>query len=350
MQNPTNVTIDITFSAILKVLLFAIGVVFLWFIRDVVFAFIVAVILASFINPIADFAARYHLPRSITVLGVFIGLVGIVVLLITMLVPLIVEQGSSFIKNFSGLWEKVVGRAPFITDIASQFARTGESTTGSASLAPTISNAAVKLFSTVTNIIQGLFATVLTFVLAFYLAVQKNVMRQCIHFFTPTHYHEFAFNLIAKIQTRLRYWLQGQLALSLSIGVMVYIGLSIIGVPYALFLSVLAALLEIIPYVGPTLAALPPIFIVFASNDNGLLPALLTIGFFVIIQQIENHFLVPKIMQKAVGLNPVISIIAVAVGVKLAGIIGGLLAIPAMTAISVVIEVWQSHMPERIPS
>jgi predicted PurR-regulated permease PerM len=119
------------------------------------------------------------------------------------------------------------------------------------------------------------------------------------------------------------------------IGAAVYIGLLILGVPYALLLGLIAGLLEIIPYAGPILSSVPILIIAFSvSPIKGFASLVLIIA----IQQIENNILVPKIMQKATGLNPIISIVAMLVGVKFGGLVGALLAIPVATMLSVAVE------------
>ena len=151
----------------------------------------------------------------------------------------------------------------------------------------------------------------------------------------PYKYHVFLSELINKIQKKISSWLKGQIVLSLLIGFFVFISMMTLGVKYALVLALLAFLGEFIPYLGPVLAALPAILVAFIDSP---LKALFVFIIFVIIQQVENHILVPKIMQKAVGLNPLISILALLIGARLGGVMGVILAIPITTAIIVIIS------------
>ena len=144
--------------------------------------------------------------------------------------------------------------------------------------------------------------------------------------------HPYLFRLITRIQHKLGLWLKGQLILSLIIFGLVFIGLSIIGVEYALLLAFVAGVFEIIPFLGPTLAAIPAAFFGFTQSP---VLGLLVIALYVLIQQLENHVIVPKVMSKSVGLNPLIVIVAFLVGAKIGGFIGVLLAVPVATAISV---------------
>jgi len=139
---------------------------------------------------------------------------------------------------------------------------------------------------------------------------------------------------LTRAQNKIGMWLRGALTLGLIIGVFVYIGLTILGVKYALVLALLAAVLELIPYIGPPIAAIPAIFLAFSQAP---IKGFLTLILYVVIQQLENNILVPKVMQKAVGLNPIIGVISLGIGFKIAGILGGILAIPVATAVSVFI-------------
>ena len=124
--------------------------------------------------------------------------------------------------------------------------------------------------------------------------------------------------------------------LSILVGLLVFLGLSLLQIKYAAILAILAGLLEFVPYVGPVFAAIPALFLGF--SQAGIVKMLLVLLMYIVLQQLENHILVPKVMQKAVGLNPIVSIIALLAGAQLAGFIGVLIAIPVATALSVFIE------------
>ena len=124
-----------------------------------------------------------------------------------------------------------------------------------------------------------------------------------------------------------------QVVLSLTIGVITWLALTILGIPFALPLAILAGFLEIIPTLGPIIAAIPATIVALAISP---VMALSVIAVYIVIQLTENNFLVPKIMQKAVGLNPVVIIIAILVGSNLFGVIGALLSIPFVSAAIIV--------------
>ncbi|MBI2420934.1 MAG: AI-2E family transporter, partial [Candidatus Levybacteria bacterium] len=128
-------------------------------------------------------------------------------------------------------------------------------------------------------------------------------------------------------------WLRGQVFLSFVIGFITWISLTVVGIEYALPLALLAGMLEVIPTLGPIIAAVPAVIVAFAVSPATA--ALVTVVY-VIIQLAENNILVPKIMQKAVGLNPVAIIVAILIGGKVLGILGALLSIPFLSVLIIV--------------
>jgi predicted PurR-regulated permease PerM len=174
------------------------------------------------------------------------------------------------------------------------------------------------------------FITVL--VIVFYMTVEQNGTKKFIQSIAPIKYQPYLLQLIAKIQNKMGSWLRGQLLLSLIIGITTYIGLSILHVKYAMLLAILAGVFEIIPFIGPILAAIPAVF--FAATDSTI-RAFITAGFYVVVQQLENNLLVPKVMQQTVGLNPLVVLIAVLIGARIAGFLGVVLAVPIAAILAI---------------
>ena len=141
-------------------------------------------------------------------------------------------------------------------------------------------------------------------------------------------------SLLVRIENKLGAWLRGQLVLMLIIGVATYLGLILLGVDYALALAVIAGLLEIVPILGPIISAVPALIMGFVISP---VTGFAVIGLYLLIQQLESNLIVPKVMQKAVGFNPLVTIIALMVGGQLMGIVGAILAVPiVIVAVEVV--------------
>jgi len=188
--------------------------------------------------------------------------------------------------------------------------------------------------STIGGFFTGLASILLVAALTFYMVVEEDAIKKMLRHVAPDEYQPFLSRLFSRIREKLGLWLRGQLVLSITVGLLYYIGLTILGVDYAAVLGLLAGVMELVPYIGPLIVGVIAIFLTFTQSGT-LLQPLLVLGLLAVIQWCENNLLVPKIMQKAVGLNPIISIVALLVGARLAGIVGAILAIPVATALSV---------------
>jgi predicted PurR-regulated permease PerM len=141
----------------------------------------------------------------------------------------------------------------------------------------------------------------------------------------------YVLNLWKRSQDKIGKWMQGQIVLALIVGVLLYLGLTILGVPYALLLAVIAAFFELIPIFGQIIAAVPAVLIAF--GHGGVTEALLVVGLYLVVQQFESHLIYPIVVKKVVGIPPLIVIIALLVGYKLLGFLGVLISVPIAGAV-----------------
>jgi len=320
--------VDISITTTLKVVGVLLGVFFAYLIRDVIIIFIVALILATLINPLADWFAKRRIPRALAVLLIYVILIGLLASILTTLVPILVEQSGQLGKNLSVYWDSFKDKFPGLDfDVFVDSSSTNSFKPLQAGL-PALSG----VFSTITGFFGGIITFLLILVLTFYMVVEDSALKKFLKEIAPLKYRPHLVGLMTRAQHKIGMWLRGALTLGLIIGLAVYIGLTILGVKYALVLALLAAVLELIPYIGPPTAAIPAIFLAFSQAP---IKGFFTLILYIVIQQLENNLLVPKVMQKAVGLNPIISIISMGIGFKVAGMLGALLAIPIATASSV---------------
>jgi predicted PurR-regulated permease PerM len=328
-----KIQVNITVATLLKILAVMAGVVLLWKAWQVVFIIVTALFLASLIQPVADWAYKYHIPRGITVITTYIIGIGLLALVVTLMVPTLIEQALKLGPIFGARWESLQDFLVVIKEIAVKYDLLPDS--GFASLQAQAGEAISKLLKTLTGIFGGIAALVIILVIAYYLVAQDEKAVTLVHDWVPKKHQKFALHLIEELQKQMSRWFVGQATLSLIIGVMVFVTLTLLGIEGALVFAIFAGLLEFIPYLGPILSSIPIIFVAFTQSP---IQGLLALGLLVLIQQFENHIIVPKIMQKAVGLNPLISIISMLIGARLFGIAGALLAIPFATALMVVIK------------
>ena len=172
-------------------------------------------------------------------------------------------------------------------------------------------------------------------IFSFYLLLVRDKLDSNIEFLFGKEKSKSISSLINTLEVRLGGWARGQLFLMLTIGVLSYIGLLVLGIPYALPLAILAGIFEIVPYIGPIIAAVPAIILAFSISP---FLGFAVIGLTILIQQIENYLLVPKIMEKSTGVSPVIILISLAVGYRLAGVSGMIISIPVVIIIQTLIQ------------
>ncbi|MFZ6015347.1 MAG: AI-2E family transporter [Patescibacteria group bacterium] len=325
--------LDFRIASLLKIVLVAGGVYLVWRAWEVIAIIFIALFLSALIQPAADYFAKYKIPRGLTVIGVYLAIFGLLALIVTLMVPTIIEQSIKLGGIFGQRWDAIADAASDIRGFADKYQLMGDS--GFASIQNQASAALSRLFQTLTGVFGGIVGFIIVLVMTFYLVSQEDKAKILIHDWVSNKHKKFALHLVDRLQEQLGRWFRGQLVLSFIIGLLSYIGLKIIGIEGALVLAIFAGLLEFIPYLGPILSGIPIVFVAFTQSP---LHGLLALAMLVVIQQGENHLIVPKVMEKAVGLNPLISIISMLVGARLFGLLGALMAIPLATAIMVIVK------------
>ncbi len=182
-----------------------------------------------------------------------------------------------------------------------------------------VGNISSNIIAATLGIFSGIAAFVIIAVLLFYLLLEKDSFAKSIVYFLPKDKVLKYLEIGKKISLKWGAWFRGQVIISAVLGILVGLGLKIIGVPYVVTMAVFAAFAEFIPMIGPFIGAIPAVLIgLTISPWVGLIVAI----FYFIVQQLENYLLVPKIMQRTVGLSPVIIILAILVAGQLFGLIG----------------------------
>jgi predicted PurR-regulated permease PerM len=339
-----NIKVHISTKTILKVLGVFFAIYVLYLISDILLILFVSLILAALIDPFADLLQSKKIPRAIAVIIIYLVLLSIIALSIVLLTPVIANDLPLLVSNIGNFWvdlqdnhiyQRIVEGTQNIQGTLSGYGF-GEGQGAAQVSGGRVENALSGVFSTVTGFFGGVFSVVLTLVMTFYMVVQEDPLKKILRSVVPDEYIPWCSQIMKKMRSKLGAWMRGQLILSLIIGFLVFVGLSIMGIKYAAVLGLLAALFEFVPYIGPVFAAVPALFLAF--SHGGFIKLIFVGIMYIIIQQLENHLLVPKVMQKAVGLNPIISIVALLAGAKLAGILGALIAIPVATALSVLLQ------------
>ncbi|OGZ47240.1 MAG: hypothetical protein A3J54_01380 [Candidatus Ryanbacteria bacterium RIFCSPHIGHO2_02_FULL_45_13b] len=329
---PSRQIIEISTNTILKILLFLLGIAALYLVRDVVLILLLSIVIASGIDPGVRKLQRFRFPRPIAVLTIYIVTIALFAFVFYLLVPPFVDEMRNFAKTFPYSLEATVAYFQNQFNIATSSAPeyvliSADSLTSQ--LETFVNNNLSSFFSASSavgsSVFGGLVSFVFVVVLSFYFSVQENGIGHFLRIITPIEHEAYVIDLWTRSQYKIGKWLQGQLLLGVLIGILVYVGLTLLDVRYALILAVLAAVFELIPIFGPTLAAIPGV--IFAFIQAPIL-ALWVVLLYVIVQQMENHLIYPLVVRKAIGVPPLLVIISLLVGGKLAGFMGLVLAVP----------------------
>lgn len=340
-----NMTINISTLTLIKGLGILGVLALIYWLRDVLMIVVVSVILASALNPWVNGLQRRKVPRIVATLFIYLAFFGSFLVILLLLIPPIAQQIGDIAQNFPEYYNRVINDFQGFQDFSLQQQVFDNLDNVFQSLQSNLSQTTGGIFSAVGSIFGGVFAFMGVVVITFYILLEEDALKKFIRAITPVKYQPYVFQLVNRSQDRLQMWLRGQLILSLIISTLTYIGLSLLGVEYALVLALWAGLTEFIPYLGPLLGGIPAVFI--ALTTGNFLTAVIVVLLYVVIQQLENNLIVPKVMQKAVGLNPLVVIIVMLTGAKLAGIVGLLLAVPFTIIIKAFMEDFMSAREER---
>jgi len=338
-KNLDNITINISSGTVIKTILLVLLVALLFFLRDLVLVVLTAVVIASAIEPATKWFTKHKIPRIIAVLIVYLLIASLFLGIFYSFLPILLTETSNFLAalpNFLDSFERsggASGTSFFGTQAVVEQFSLRDTVLGLRSALTDVSGGVV---ATVSFVFGGLLSFLLIIVFSFYFAAQETGINDFLRVITPVKHQRYVLDLWRRSQHKIGRWMQGQLILALIIGVLVYLGLTVLGVKYALLLAVIAAVFELIPMFGPVLAAIPAVALSFI--DGGLSLALLVVGLYLIIQQFENHLIYPLVVTKVVGVPPLLVILALIIGAKLAGFLGIILSVPAATVIQELVK------------
>ena len=334
---PNRQIIEISTNTILKILLFLLGIALLYLVRDVLLILLLSIVIASGIDPGVRKLQRLRFPRPLAVLVIYIGTIALFGLVFYLIVPPFMSEMRSFAQTFPSALEKTTAyfqaQLSIFTSSAPEYVSISADSLTSR-LETFVNNNLVSFFSAGSAVGSSVFGGMVSFVfvvvLSFYFAVQENGIAHFLRIITPQEHEAYVIDLWTRSQHKIGKWLQGQMWLGLLVGILVYAGLTLLGVKYALILALLSAIFELIPIFGPILAAIPGVLFAFIQAPVLALWAALL---YVIVQQMENHLIYPLVVRKAIGVPPLLVIIALLVGGNLAGFIGFVLAVPIAAAV-----------------
>lgn len=297
--------------------LLSLGLVFI--LRDLILELFVAVLLMAIFGPMVSGLSKYKVPRVVSVLLTYVLIIGALVGTVSLLIPAVVNETTSFVNNLPGYLSNIGVTQVISSEIIKGFAN-------NAGMAPGA------IFQFTFSIVNNIVAILAVLMFAFYMLVSRDKLEDQLGISFGEEKKKELGGLIDTLEKKLGGWARGELILMLVVGVATYIGLRIIGIPYALPLAILGGILEIVPLLGPIVAAIPSVLIGFGISPlTGLGVAAMAF----LIQQLENYVLVPKIMEKSAGVSPLVTLIALAVGARLAGVVGAIISVPVVITLQI---------------
>ncbi|HEY4499419.1 MAG TPA: AI-2E family transporter [Candidatus Paceibacterota bacterium] len=339
-KDNSSLSITITSGAVIKAVVILAIFWFLYFMRDLVVVILASLVIAAGIEPFIAWFKRFKIPRTLSVIFIYFFIALVLAGLFYFFVPALVADTSDLFSKLPTYLETVSVWNPFKEAVSSpssfagQFPLPGEFSFGdlATQLQNLLADTSRGFIGAVSVVSGGILSLILIIVLSFYLAVQEDGVARFLKIVIPVRYESYILDLWRRSQVKIGRWLQGQFLLGLLIGVLVYLGLTILGVKNALLLALLAAVFELIPVFGPILSAVPAVVLAFIHGlsfiDPGVGSAVAVVLFYVLIQQFENHLIYPLVVRKVVGIPPIIVILAIIVGFKLADVLGVILSVP----------------------
>ncbi|KKU03911.1 MAG: hypothetical protein UX88_C0008G0009 [Candidatus Woesebacteria bacterium GW2011_GWC2_47_16] len=314
--------IEISHRTIIFAVLFLIFLWLLYYIRDLILELFVALLIMAILNPLVTRLSKFKIPRAISVFIVYLVVFGVFGAAIAGIIPPLVEQTTSFVNNLPKYLSSL-GIGGYINEQI-----TGQLLSQLGSIPGQIVKVGISVFSNVVAVITVL-------ILAFYLLLARNKLEDQLGLFFGDDKKRELGRIIDLLESRLGGWARGALTLMALVGVSNYIGLVILGIPFALPLAILSGLLEIIPYLGPVVAAIPAVIIGLSISPlMGLAVAALAF----LIQQLENYLFVPKVMEKSAGVSPIVTLLSLAVGFRIAGVVGVVISVPVVLTVQVLLS------------
>ena len=333
MFDKTNSTsISISTGTIIKFFLVALSFYLVWFLRDLLLVILTAIILASFVESAMPYFKKFGINRILGVVIIYASSILVLALLFYLFAPLLITEvynfsvflssyipDSTLINYFKN--DAFSGAKDIVTNLSHSLSLTSLLQTSEAF----VTNLSGGFFQVLSVAFGSIFNVVMIFLISFYLSIQEKGIENFLRIVLPIQYEEYAVDLWERSRKKIALWMKGQLLLAVLMAILTYLMLSIMGVQYALLLSLIAGVTEFVPY-GILIALIPAVSFSFMSA--GFATAIMVAGAYTILHQFEVFLFSPLIINSVVGLSPLVVIIAALVGLELGGFWGLVLAIP----------------------
>ncbi len=325
MSTTSPQKIEISHKTIIFTVIFLISLAVLWQIKSIIVLIFLSFVLMQALNPTVSKLETFKFPRALSILLLYIVIITVISFAVAGVVPVFIEQTAGLVSTLPDFLNNTTLFGASAIDISSQL--------------KILENLPQGIAKLTLDIFSNVFSAFVVFVIAFYLLMERNKFDQySFDLFGPSGKDKF-IDIIEQLEKRLGHWVSAEMLLMTVIGLLAYAGYSILGLSYAVPLAIIAGLMEIVPNIGPTVSTALAALVGLTVSP---LTSLMVVIWGIAIQQLENNYIVPKIMKATIGLNPLITIILIAVGAKLGGVLGAVLAIPIYLTVETVYKVMLS--------
>jgi predicted PurR-regulated permease PerM len=322
------------------------GLLFAFVVRfhRILFLFLVALILATVTRPAVDWLARRGMRRQFGIIGVYVALLVIIVLFVALAAPLIIGQFDAVTARLPTLYADLRQALVSMNNRLVQRLALGlPERLAMLRLSPAPEPAPTEdgqpsfgaAWTMVNSVAKGGFVVIAILVLALYWVLEGELITRRALLFVQADRREQVRRIWGEMEGKIGGFFRGQLILMGIVAVLSAIGYLIVGMPYALGLALLAGVCEAIPMIGPTIGMIPAVLVAISLAPDKLFFAVL-VG--IVVQVLENNLFVPRIMDQSVGINPIVTILAIAAFGALFGFVGALLAIPLAAMVQIIVQ------------
>ena len=324
--------ISITTGTMIRAILVLLCVFLLWFLRDLALVLLTSIVLASFVESAVPYFARLHINRVFGIVILYVASISFLAGVFYLFAPFLITEiynfsnflstyipGVSFLNYFQN--EAFSGAKDIVSALGKNFSIDSLFSVSKAF----VLNLSGGFFQTLSVAFGSVFNFILIVLVSFYLSIQEKGIENFLRLIFPIQHENYVVDLWERSRRKIALWMKGQVVLGIVVAVLIYLILSLLGIEYALLLSIIVGVMELVPY--GILVAMIPAF-TFSYLSGGIASALMVTGAYLIIHQFEVFLFAPLIIKKIVGLSPIVIILSVLIGFELGGFWGLVLAIP----------------------
>ena len=328
----SNQTISISTNTFIRFFLVVLGFLLIWILRDLVLVILTSIVIASFVESAVPYFKKIRINRVFGVVILYVILILVFAALFYLFAPLLITEiynfsvfissyapGADFLNYFQN--EAFSGAKDIVASLSDDLSLSTLLLTSKAF----INNLSGGFFTTLSVAFDGIFNVGMIVVISFYLSIQPRGIENFLRIILPISFEDYAVNLWERSSRKIALWMKGQMLLGLIVAVLIYLLLSLLGIQYALLLAIIAGVMELIPY-GIWVALVPAVS--FSYLSDGASGALMVAGVYMIVHQFEVFLFAPLLVEKIVGISPLMVILSILIGYELGGFWGIILAIP----------------------